>query len=348
MNNPNSHTLVVKRVILMLLVPLAIVAGALQLWLGAGRHVSTENAYVKSHVANIAPEISGAIEAVLVNEHEHVAPGTVLFRLRADPFQIALAHAEAALAETATQIAADQRDYRRAQAQINQLETAVAYARTQHERQLQLRRRNLGSAEALDTAAFALASAEKQKAVAAEEAATLKARLSGQVDAPVETYPAYQAASAQRAQAALDLARTEVRAPFAGVVVNRPEPGDYAERGITAMSLVGDETVWIEANFKETQLDHLRTGQTAEITVDSYPDRVWTGTVQSLSRATGAEFALLPPQNATGNWVKIVQRVPVRIEFALAADDPPLRTGMSSEVTVDTKHERRLSDLWPW
>lgn len=336
-----------RRLILMIVLPAVAIAAGLNAWVHAGRLVATENAYVKSHVVNIAPEVSGAIQSVLVEEHQRVTAGTTLYQLRDDPFRIAVERAEAALAQAAIQIAADQHAYRRALAEIAELQTSVDYATTQHERQASLRRRNLGSAEDLDTAAYALASAEKRMAVARQEAATLLARLAGQVDAPVASYPAYQAALAERAQAQLDLARTAIVAPFDGVVINRPEPGDYAERGITTMALVADRDMWIEANFKETQLTHLREGQPATVSIDTYPGRIWQGRVQSVSEATGAEFALLPPQNATGNWVKIVQRVPVRIALAPSPDAPPLRAGMSSEVTVDTGHARAWRDLLP-
>ncbi len=336
-----------RRTILMIVLPAIAVAAGLNAWVHAGRLVATENAYVKSHVVNIAPEVSGAIQSVLVEEHQHVKAGTTLYQLRDDSFRIAVSRAEAALAQAGIQIAADQQAYHRALAQIDELQTSVDYAKTQHARQASLRQRNLGSAEDLDTAAYALASAEQQIAVAKQEAATLLARLAGDVDAPVEWYPAYQAALAERSQALLDLERTAIKAPFDGVVINRPEPGDYAERGITTMALVADSNMWIEANFKETQLTYLREGQSATVSIDTYPGQVWRGSVHSVSEATGAEFALLPPQNATGNWVKIVQRVPVRIALEQSQDAPPLRAGMSSEVTVDTGHARAWRDLLP-
>lgn len=342
-----QNTLRLRRTILMIVLPAIAVAVGLNAWVHAGRLVATENAYVKSHVVNIAPEISGAIQSVMVEEHQHVTAGTTLYRLRDDSFRIAVARAEAAVAQAGIQIAADQQAYRRALAQIEELQTSVDYAKTKHARQASLRLRNLGSAEDLDTAAYALASAEQEIAVARQEAATLLARLAGDVDAPVEWYPAYRAALAERAQALLDLERTAINAPFDGVVINRPEPGDYAERGITTMALVADRDMWIEANFKETQLTHLREGQPAIVSIDTYPGKVWRGRVHSVSEATGAEFALLPPQNATGNWVKIVQRVPVRIALEPNPDAPPLRAGMSSEVTVDTGHARAWRDLLP-
>lgn len=337
-----------RRLVLMGLVPLLVLAGGLYAYLQAGRNVSTDNAYVKGHVVNIAAEIPGTVADVEVEEYQKVERGALLFRLRDEPYRIALARAEAALAQAASDIDADRQAYGRALAEIERNQSSADYARTQYERQVQLRRANLGSAEDLDTAAYTLDTALKQTEVARKEAATLLARLNGDVDAPVESHPRHRAAQAEHRQALLDLARTEIRAPFAGVVTNRPEPGDYAERGRAVMALVADQDMWIEANFKETQLTHIAPGQPVGIEVDTYPGLHWHGTVLSLSEATGAEFALLPPQNATGNWVKIVQRIPVRIAIESDAALPPLRAGMSSVVTVDTGHVRTWRELLPW
>lgn len=334
-----------QRLVLMGLVPTVILAAALFAYLQAGRYVSTDNAYVKGHVVNIAPEIAGPIAEVAVDEYEKVERSALLFRLRDEPYRIALARAEAALSQAASDINADRQAYQRALAEIAQFQATTDYARTQYERQVRLRRSNLGSAEDLDTANYALETALKQVEVARKEAATLLARLNGDSEAPVEVHPRHLAAQAEHRQALLDLERTQVRAPFAGVVTNRPEPGDYAERGRTVMALVADEGMWIEANFKETQLTHITVGQPVRIEVDTYPGLHWDGSVLSLSEATGAEFALLPPQNATGNWVKIVQRIPVRIAIAPHSGQPPLRAGMSTVVTVDTGHIRSWREL---
>jgi membrane fusion protein (multidrug efflux system) len=163
----------------------------------------------------------------------------------------------------------------------------------------------------------------------------------------VSEHPRYRQAQAELDQARLDVSHTVLRAPFAGVATHRPEPGDYVQEGEPVMAVVADEGMWVEANFKETQLTHVRTGQPVEIRVDTYPGRLWHGRVESISEATGAEFALLPPQNATGNWVKIVQRIPVRVAIDDTHGLPPLRLGMSSTVTVDTGHVRSWRDLVP-
>jgi len=302
---------------------------------------------VKGHVVNVAPEIGGTISEVMVEEYEKVAAGAPLFRLREDTFRIAIAQAEAALAQAESDINTDKQAYRRALAEIEQHRSTAEFARTQFERQERLRRSNLGSAEALDTARYALDSAVQETTVTEREAATLLARLDGNLDAPIEEYPRYRAALAAYHQAELDLARTEVRAPFAGVVTNRPEPGDFVDRGVPAMALVDDAGLWVEANFKETQLTYVTVGQPVTLEVDTFPGRAWHGRVLSLSGATGAEFALLPPQNATGNWVKIVQRIPVRIALEDTDGQPELRVGMSTSVTVDTGHQRTWRDLVP-
>jgi membrane fusion protein (multidrug efflux system) len=342
-----SRTRARRRRLLMAAVPVLAVVGATFAYLQAGRYVSTDNAYVKGHVVNVAPEIGGTISEVLVEEYQKVAAGAPLFRLREDAFRIALAQAAAALAQAESDINTDKQAYRRALAEIERHRSTAAFARTQFERQERLRRSNLGSAEALDTARYALDMAVQETTVTEREAATLLARLDGDLDAPIEQYPRYRAALAAYHQAQLDLERTEVRAPFAGVVTNRPEPGDFVDRGMPAMALVDDVDLWVEANFKETQLTYVTVGQPVTLEVDTFPGRTWRGTVLSLSETTGAEFALLPPQNATGNWVKIVQRIPVRIALEDTDGLPALRIGMSTSVTVDTGHKRTWRDLLP-
>jgi membrane fusion protein (multidrug efflux system) len=323
------------------------VAGAMYAYVHAGRYVSTENAYVKAHIVNVAAEVSGTIAEVLVEENERVEVDQPLLRLRQEPFRIALGHAEAALSQAETEVTSDKQAYAAALAEIELHQATAEFAQAQLVRQQRLRDSNLGTVEALDTARYALDSALQQIEVDRQQAATLLARLNGDPDAPVADHPKYRQALAEVQQARLDLERTRVLAPFAGAVRNRPEPGDYVERGIAITSVVADQGMWIEANFKETQLTHIAPDQSAEIEIDTYPGQRWQGRVESISEATGAEFALLPPQNATGNWVKIVQRIPVRVAVEPAEGMPPLRAGMSSTVTVDTGHVRTWRDLLP-
>ncbi|MEZ5598513.1 MAG: HlyD family secretion protein [Pseudomonadales bacterium] len=336
-----------RRFILLVVVPAVAIATAAYLYLHAGRLVSTDNAYVKAHVVNVSPEIGGNIVSVAIEENQRVTRGDLLFQIDDAPFRIALAAAQARVAKAASDVETDRLAWRSATAEIDLHQAAAAFAKSEYERQLELNRKKMSSAQALDAARYALDAAERQLDVDRRRASTLLANLQGDANIDVTEHPDYKAALADLHKAELDLAYTRVTAPLDGVVVNRPEVGDHVERGGYAMAVVADTNLWIEANFKETQLTNIRPGQNVTIDVDTYPDRSWRGTVESISGATGAEFALLPPQNATGNWVKVVQRIPVRIAVNAEAGAPPLRMGMSCTTTVDTEHQRSWHDLLP-
>jgi len=329
-------------------VPALVVLGAAFAYVAGGRYVETNNAYVKADKAIIAAQVSGKIVAVDVAENQRVEAGAPLFRLDPAPFQLALDHADAVLAQTRSDVSALKVAYRQALAEIELAQTNVQYAQIDQTRQAGLVEREIGSVSDLDVARHRLESTQKEVEVARQRADKIRIDLGGDPNIPIEAHPRYRQAEASRAQAALDLEHSIVKAPFAGVVSKKPEIGTYVERGAPVMSLVGDSGMWVEANFKETDLTYLRPGQSATIDIDTYPGRTWRGTVQSISEATGAEFAVLPAQNATGNWVKVVQRVAVRIAIAHEASDPPLRAGMSATVTVDTEHHRSVADLVPW
>lgn len=336
-----------KRGTLLIAVPALVVAAALYAYLQSGRYVSTENAYIQADIVNIAAEISGVIAEVSVRENQRVEPGTNLFRLDDSPFKIALSRAAAGVAQAETDINADHLAYAQALAELDLHQAKVDFAESQYHRQQGLRAGNLGSVENLDTAKYTLDAAKRQVIVAKQQAATIVARLHGGIDEPVRDNPRFQRAQAEYDKAQLDLMHTQIVAPFAGVVKNKPELGAFVERGMPIMAIVSDQQMWLEANFKETQYEYLRLNQSVDIEVDSYPGYIWKGRIESISEATGAEFALLPPQNATGNWIKIVQRIPMRITIEPREGQPPLRVGMSSTVTVDTGHERVWRDLLP-
>jgi len=335
------------RRVLMLLIPALIVIGAVYAYVHSGRFVSTENAYVKAHIVYIAPEISGVISELEVTDNQRVTAEDVLYRLQEAPFRIALAKARAALADVAIEIQGDRIAYQRARTEIRLNQTAVDYATVQLKRQVGLKASNLGTQQDLDAARYELESATRRLEVARQEATRLLARLNGDATTPVEAHPRYQAAQASLEQAELDVERTVVRAPVSGVIGRRPEKGDYVVTGEPSLAIISDQEIWVEANFKETQLTNVRAGQPVEVHVDTYPAYTWHGHVESMAGATGAEFALLPPQNATGNWVKVVQRIPLRIAVDPNSDAPPLVAGMSTEVVIDTGHERRWSDFLP-
>ena len=340
-------TLLASRFTLMILVPLALISLAVILYLEAGKIVSTENAYIKAHIVNVSAEISGTIEEVLVEENQPVQRGDILLRIDDRPFRLSLQRAEAMLAQIKTDLDADKLAYIQALSEIELFDAAVSYSATQLDRQKGLINASLGKKEDLDTAQYELDSAQRRVTIAQQRAETLLAKLQGDPDIPVTVHPAWLAARSDRDQAKLNLSRTLVRAPFSGMITNRPEPGDYVEQGSPITSIVADTNMWIEANFKETQMTHVRPGQAVEFEIDAYPGTHWKGRVESISRSTGAEFALLPPQNATGNWVKIVQRVPVKIELLTQHEGLELRAGMSSTVDIDTGHERKWQDLIP-
>ena len=335
------------RPLLMFGVPLIIVLASCLAYLHAGRYVDTNNAYVKADKAIIAAEVSGKVVEVAVKENDHVERGQLLFRLDDAPYKLALDRADAALAQTAQDVAAMKLQYRQAVAEIEMAQNNVAYSRVTYDRQVGLLERKIGSVADRDDAKHNLDTALKQQELATQRAAKILVDLNGNADIAVEDHPRYLQAQSDRDKAALDLQRTMVTAPFSGIASKKPEVGAYVERGNAVMSLVSDGDMWVEANFKETDLTYLRPNQKVEVRIDTYPGHDWHGTVQSLSEATGSEFALLPAQNATGNWVKVVQRVAVRITLDRGSDDPPLRAGMSATVTVDTGHKRTLGDLLP-
>ena len=327
---------------LFLLLPLALIAGGY--WYVAGGQVmSTDDAYVEADKVEISTDVSGIVKEVGVADNEHVDAGQVLYRLDDLPFRYALARTEAQVGMVRDALNALKANYRDMQAQITQAQYDIDYYGTEFRRQQQLLNERVASQTAFDTARRNLQNAQQKLASLKQQLAAISANLDGDPDGPVEQNPRYLEAVAQRDEAARELAHTVVKAPFAGIVTNVPAiaPGKYLPTSTTAFYLVATDHVWIDANPKETELTYVRPGQAATVTVDTYPGAKWRGAVQSISPAAAQEFSLLPAQNTSGNWVKVVQRIPMRVRVDTGDKAlPPLRAGMSVEVDVDTGHRR--------
>jgi membrane fusion protein (multidrug efflux system) len=320
---------------------LAALAGG-YFYLATGRYVSTDNAYVKADKIAVSTDIDGRVVEVLVEADQAVTRGTPLFRIDPQPFRIALDRAEALLSAAILEARSLRALYDQKVARLKFAVGDLAYHQQNHERQESLAKSGVVSRSGMDTAERLLRNARDQIAISEQEIAEVRARLGGDREQVVDAQPSVREARAARDRAALDLARTEIRAPVAGIVTNFDlQPGEYVTAGHVVFSLVGSENVWVQANFKETDLTNVKAGQRATVRVDMYPGKPLTAIVSSISPATGAEFALLPPQNATGNWVKVVQRLPVRLRID-AADAPALRAGMSVVVQIDTEHRRSV------
>lgn len=338
-----------KRHGLMIAGPVALLLVVAAAYLMGGRYVSTDNAYVRSDKIMINTDIGGIIAEIKVREGEAVTAGQELFRLDDEPYQIALTAAEAKLGVVRNQIANLQATYRQHVGETRQSETNVNFYEREFKRQSDLAGRQAAAEVKVDQARHDLDSARDQLAVARQEAQAALAELGGDVNQPIEKHAQYRQAVAEVEKARRDLRRTVVIAPAAGVVtkVDTIQVGTYLPTATGAFSLVVKDSVWIEANPKETDLTYLQPGNTVNVTVDSYPGVKWRGTVESISPATGAEFSLIPAQNASGNWVKVVQRVPVRVRVEMPAEAPPLRAGMSAAVEIDTGRTRGHNVLWP-
>ena len=336
---------VIKRRILLGVVPLLVAAVAGVVYLRGGRFVETENAYLKADKVPVSAEVSGAVKELLTTENQRVLAGQVLFRLDAAPFRLAAAKAQAKLLQVRTDLAVIKASYREKQAELSLARTKHAFALKEQNRQAELVSKNFVSVSKFDDAKLSADIAGQQIFALEQDLKRIAESLGGSLNSPVAQHPAYLSAKVELEEAELNLARIDVRASMPGTVSKPPKLGQFVQAGSMAMALVVNGNLWVEANLPETELTYVHPGQAVKIQIDTFPDQTWTGEVESLSPATGSEFALIPAQNASGNWIKIAQRVPVRIKLTQALGMPELRTGLSTHAEIDTGHRRSLLGL---
>jgi membrane fusion protein (multidrug efflux system) len=327
----------IRRIALMLLVPLLVVIAGAYFWATSGRFVSTDNAYVKQDIVSVSADVGGRIVAVRVRENQIVKAGDILYVVDQAPYKVALEQANAAIANAQVELGKLRTDVTASSVDITGARENMFYAQEDLKRQQALMNQGFTTRARLQQSEQALDNARTQLNTAQADAA--KARAAAATGAQVPgVNPQVAAAQAQREQAALNLERTVVRAPVGGRIsqADRLQIGQMAIQGLPMVSIVASDRTWVTANFKETDLDHMRPGQPATIKLDAYPGLGIPGHVEGIGAGTGSEFSVLPAQNANGNWVKVTQRVPVRI----AIDDKPDRTmiaGLSAKVTVDIR-----------
>lgn len=336
-----------QRPLLLVGVPALVLAVAGLFWLQGGRYATTENAFVKADIAQIASEVPGRIVEVRVRDHAMVAANEVLVRLDPEPYQLALAKADAEIDTARNAVEQLKASLRESRAEAKEAESRLDYLEMQAKRQRDLARRGVTPPTRQEQADSEALQARDRVSMLRARIARVEASLGGDPGRPTDSYAAVREKQAVRDRAALDLAYAEIKAPRAGVIVNfKLQLGEQVKAQTPLFSLVADRRPWVEANFKETDLTHVAVGQKATVVLDIYPDIIWDAEVESISPATGAEFAILPPQNASGNWVKVVQRLPVRLRLIARPGEPTLRAGMTASVSIDTQRTRSITSLF--
>jgi len=337
------------RPILMLGGIAAVIVGSGAYWLTGGRIVSIDDAYVRAAKLAVSTDVSGIVAEVAVKEGQRVAAGDVLLRLDPRQFQIALAGAKANLAQTALTMEAMKRDYQRMLRDIDVRQTQVQGDQASFDRYARLVGGGAATRAEYDDARFKLAGDRQMVDSLTVQAQVQLARLGGDPSIEVTRTPQYLQAQSAVDEAQRQLDHTVVHAPFPGIVtqVDSVQPGQYLAASNAAFGLVSTDHVWVEGNPKETELTNVKPGDHVDVTVDTYPGHIWSGTVESISPASGSEFSILPAQNSSGNWVKVVQRIPLRVRVDRQEGEPELRAGMSVVADVDTGHVRHFADLIP-
>lgn len=317
-------------------VPLLMAAGGLYVYLTSGRYQSTEDAYLRAAEVAISANVSGRVSAVDVHDNQEVHRGQVLFHLDDRPFRIAVEAARARLQGARLQVESLKADYQQRLADLRSAQNASDYAEREYRRESRLLASGIASQSQVDKALLARNQAQQSVAAAKQQITAALAKLGGQPDIAVDAHPLVQQAQAALDRALLDLSYALVTAPSDGIVtgVEHLQAGSYLPAATPAFVLVSTRDVWVEADFKEDQLAHMRPGDSATVKIDAYPGRTYQAVVASITPGTGSQFSVLPPENATGNWVKVVQRLDVRLR--LEGNLPAVRSGLSAAVTVDT------------
>ena len=331
------------RVFFIGVVPIALALGGLYIYAHGGERVETENAYVKTDIIAVSSELDARVYNVEVEDNQYVEKGTLLFGMEHGGFDVAQRRALAQMDMVRTDVQLLKAEYRATRLEKREALQQIAYLEKQLARQITLQEHGMGRADQLDEAQHNLNVAKVRLASVEERINRALAGLLGNSTLPPERHPRFLEAKAAFDEAGLGLKDSNVYAPASGVISNmRLQAGEYVNKGEPVFSIIVSDSVWVEANFKETQLTWMREGQRAYVVADAYPDIEWPSVVVAIAPATGAEFAVLPPQNATGNWVKVVQRIPVRFKVEQLAGMPPLRAGMTVTVGVDTGVSRGL------
>ncbi len=338
----------VLRPLLMLGGIVIVIAGSLAFWITGGRIMSVDNAYVRSAKEALSTDVSGIVQEVPVREGQRVKKGDVLFRLDPKPFELAVLGAKANLGGIVSSLNAMKMEYKRMLRDVEVKQSQVALDQVNTDRLGGLVKSGGVTRAEYDNARFQLATNQQSVEALKLAAAVQLARLGGDPEVDVHTMSDYLQAKARLDEAQRQLDHTVVYAPFAGIatMVDTVQPGMYLAAATAAFGLVSTERTWIEANPKETELTHVKPGDPVTVTVDTYPGRRWNCAVESIAPNSGSEFSVLPAQNTSGNWVKVVQRIPVRITCDRKADDPEFRAGMSVVADIDTGHNRTWRELF--
>ena len=323
---------------------LLVAIGTLYFWLSGGRYMSTDDAYVQAARASISSNVAGQVAEIAVRNNQRVHRGDLLFRLDDQPYRIAAEEAQAKLGTARLEIVAGKATYRQQLASMRSAQDTLAYQEREYQRQQKLLASGISSQMQFDQAQHARDTARQQFASAQQQVASVLAMLGGDADVDPDRHPTVQQAQAVLDRAKLNLSYTRIVAPDDGIVtkVEQLQVGDYINAANPVFALISTRDVWIEANFKEDQLSHMRAGQSATVDIDTYSGKTFKAHVISIAPGTGSQFSALPPENATGNWVKVVQRLPVRLELESPDADLPLHSGLSVNVEVDTGHRRSL------
>lgn len=335
------------KTLLMVALPVIVIGAGLWVWLSSGRYESTDNAAFQQARITVASDVAGRVTDVYVSDSTTVKAGDPLFQVDPEPYKLSLAKAETALAQARLQIDQLRANYRVALAQAKSAQDSADYYTSELKRQQAITTKGAGTAAGLDAARHSANAAQEALNAANQSVDAALAALGGDADIKTDDHPTVRAALVARDTAAYNLSLTTVKAAADGIVYKADsfKPGQFVSAGVTLFTLVESGDVWVTANFKETQIGKMEPGDTARIVFDTFPGRDFKAVVESIGAGTGAEFSVLPAQNATGNWVKVTQRVPVKLRFTEGEDLSGLRTGLSADVRIDTRAKTKLDKL---